>query len=694
MDLEALLAALAAEQLPATADELNQLLAATTNHVHLFQARVRAGQSLTVTDTAQLRSLLDGRDKVNDQLATTQAQESGDAQELADLLARAEVAPAAEVPVVPVPPVAPEAPPVVEATPEAEAAVVAEAEAAAAAAADAPPVVVAAGGVPAVIPPAPVSFAGLGGGQAPPATPVGPGWRMKLGAPGYKDGPVGFHDLALGLESVRGSRKARNAGAVSRGGHFAQVIADLPREVKLLENGHDIRAELERLTRTLPDGTPVTAESLVAAGGWCAPSETLYTFCDVPAATDLLSVPEITINRGGVRWPVEPDLTSIFANFQWFFTEPQLEALDGTQYKDCIVIPCPDEFEELRLSVIGYCVEAGILQTQGWPELIEWFMQQLVAEHLRAVSRRSIIDIVNGSTLNTFLAADLIGTAGAVLNSLALSAYNIRTARGLGANAVIEGFAPTWLAEVLKADVAYYQGIDTKNVTTSMVLGWLSARNIALQFVGDWQTRDTGLPGNLGTIHWPTQVDVALYPAGTWFRAMQPVIEVGVMYPKEQLQGNTYTRMFTEDAIAIGRRCHPSTVVRIPITVDGTVGARKSITVTPAPTASGIDADLTPVPSGQFGLPVAHVLAVTGAPTGGVAGKITADGHPTANIPWNATATQLDTLLAALPSWGNDEFEVTGGPLPATAITVKTRLPVSLGSVALTGGTTPGATLT
>jgi hypothetical protein len=96
--------------------------------------------------------------------------------------------------------------------------------------------------------------------------------------------------------------------------------------------------------------------------------------------------------------------------------------------------------------------------------------------------------------------------------------------------------------------------------------------------VGDWQTRDAGLPGNLATLAWPTTVDVLLYPAGTWFRAMQNVIEVGIMYPKEQLVLNRYTRMFTEDAIAVGRRCHPSTLVRIPLCVNGGIGARYEIT--------------------------------------------------------------------------------------------------------------------
>ena len=212
----------------------------------------------------------------------------------------------------------------------------------------------------------------------------------------------------------------------------------------------------------------------------------------------------------------------------------------------------------MRLSVVGYCVEAGILQTQGWPELITWFTQQLVAEHLRAISRRTILDMVNGSTLKTFSSSYTIGTAGALLNCLALMATNLRLTRGLARNAPIEAVAPSWLYEVIRADVAYYQFTETKDVDDAAIQRWFSARNIYIQLVGDWQTRDTSLPGTLDTVLWPATVDVLLYPAGTWFRAMQNVIELGVMYPKEELVLNRYTRMFTEDAIAVGSRCYPS----------------------------------------------------------------------------------------------------------------------------------------
>jgi len=418
-------------------------------------------------------------------------------------------------------------------------------------------------------------------------------------------------------------------------------------------------------------------------------------------------VPEITINRGGVRWPSEPDMTTVFDNFEFFFTEPELEAVDGSgnplAIKECIDVPCPSEFEEMRLNVVGYCVSAGILQTQGWPELIEWFMQQLTAEHLRAISRRTILDMVNDSTLQTFSNATLIGSSGAVLNSLALMATNIRLNRGLARDAVIEGVAPSWLLEVLRADFAYRgHNPDNSAVTDADILNWLAVRNIALQFVGDWQTRDTGMPGMLNTVAWPGHVDVLLYPAGTWFRALQNVIEIGIMYPKEQLVVNQYTRMFTEDAIAIGRRCHPSTVARIPLNVNGGIGNRYTLSYSDTPIGGGGTFGSvygTPQPGGPATTPtVNNTLTETGAPTGGTF-KLTvtdAEGgaHQTGTIAYNATAATVLAALAALPEYQEDDFYVTGGPLNTTPVVAVSPLGtvITVTSPALTGGTSPAVT--
>lgn len=525
-------------------------------------------------------------------------------------------------------------------------------------------------------------FSGIAKGKTP-AVPKSKeiGWQMNPEAHGYKSGHVGFAELAAAVEGVRPGARARSNRPVT-GGYAQLAIASITRDIEVVDDPHELVAAIEKAT----DESRLPGGSLTAAGGWCAPSETLYDFCEVPSATDLLSLPEITIRRGGVRWPVEPDLSAIFESFQFFFTEPELEAVDGegnpTAVKECVEIPCPDEFEELRLNVVGYCVEAGILQTQGWPELIEWFMRSLVAEHLRAISRRSILDMVAGSTPVIIPATTQIAAGSSLLNSLSLMAVNLRLNKGLGRTATIEGVAPSWLHELVRADLANQQGTETKNVTDSQITAWFSARNIALQFVGDWQTREAGQPGNLATVEYPATVQVLLYPAGTWFRALSNVIELGVQYPRELLQVNRYTRFFTEDAIAIGKRCNESLVVTVPVCPNGAYGEQDAITCNTA--ANEV-----------------QTLTVTGTPTGGTI-PVTFLGQGPVDVDFDATAAEVKTALATLSNLDAADLTTGGGPLPGTPVTVEFTGRYAGGDVPklgvsaddLTGGTDPTVTVT
>lgn len=68
------------------------------------------------------------------------------------------------------------------------------------------------------------------------------------------------------------------------------------------------------------------AGSLTAAGGWCAPSEILYDMCKLESTDGLLSIPEIQVNRGGLRWTLGPDWVDIFANTGFCFTEADDQA--------------------------------------------------------------------------------------------------------------------------------------------------------------------------------------------------------------------------------------------------------------------------------------------------------------------------------------------------------------------------------
>src|SRR6185437_14963077 len=90
-------------------------------------------------------------------------------------------------------------------------------------------------------------------------------------------------------------------------------------------------------------------------------------------------------------------------------------------------------------------------------------------------------------------------------------------------------------------------------------------------------------------------------------------------------------------------------------------------------------------------------VQVDGGPTGGTF-TLTFGGQTTAAIPYNATASQVQTALAALSSVGSGNVACSGGPLPGTDVLAAFQGALATGPLAtmtadgsgLTGGTTPG----
>ena len=107
--------------------------------------------------------------------------------------------------------------------------------------------------------------------------------------------------------------------------------------------------------------------SLLASGGWCAPSETIYTLCSTESLDGLIDLPEINVQRGGIRFTKGPDFSDIYTDAGFCQTEAQ--AIAGTT-KPCVEIECP-AFEEVRLDACGICVKAPILTNAGYPELVQ-----------------------------------------------------------------------------------------------------------------------------------------------------------------------------------------------------------------------------------------------------------------------------------------------------------------------------------
>lgn len=450
--------------------------------------------------------------------------------------------------------------------------------------------------------PAKTGYSGLVKGDQKAATHIAKsdiGFEMTPNVPGYQPGKVGFSEVAAAMSKMqpgsairanrapvnsqmRDLKSGRSATAdFSHAMSFATINRGLT-DKQQVHRGEDL---VEAITAAVdaqawkPKTYSEETGAITAAGGWCAPSETLYDFCDVTEDSDLVSLPEVNISRGGMRWPEEPDMTAFYASLPFFYTEAQLEAVPAP-VKPCVEIPCPG-FDEIRKNASGLCITVGLLQDKAWPELTRKYLAEAVKAHMHDLHMRTIAAMVAASGAAVVIpAASTIGAAGSLLASLAWQAVDIRARERLGRTARIEGVAPWWALTVAQSDLAYQEGRDLKDVTEADVDRWLSVRNISIQWVSDWQFRAAGQPGDPAAVPTtnPATVDVLLYPAGAFFRHVDNVIEVGNLYDKAQLQANTKTALFTEDEFAVGKRCRISRLVTVPVCVSGAVGGREFVT--------------------------------------------------------------------------------------------------------------------
>lgn len=350
------------------------------------------------------------------------------------------------------------------------------------------------------------------------------------------------------------------------------------------ENTHP--SEVERILKDL-----TRTDVLVAAGGWCAPSEIRYEFFDIACQerTAVIDLPTIGIDRGGVRWPTAPSLADVFtspaafapfsttfsvSSVPWVWTESDdIAAVTGSPTKPCIRVPCAD-FEEARLECFGFCLTAGNLADSAFPEATANFLRLLMAAQIRAENFRYLAQMVSASTNVGAIGTAGAGTTAPLLGAVELAAIDYRTKYGMCDTDVLEVVLPTWARGVIRSDLAKRTGLAMFDVTDAMIADWFDVRSVRVQFVGEYQVRGTGLPGQTDAITaWPTTIEFMIYAAGTFVRGDGMSLDLGVVRDSTLNSTNDHTAAWTESCHLIAKFGHESRRYQVAICTDGTTGA-------------------------------------------------------------------------------------------------------------------------
>jgi hypothetical protein len=309
------------------------------------------------------------------------------------------------------------------------------------------------------------------------------------------------------------------------------------------------------------------AKALVASGGWCAPSETVYDTFSVESRDGLLDLPSIGVSRGGIQYPQYVGLSEAAAAL-WTWTEANdiSPGSDGSATKPCLQIPCPT-WEECRLTAEGLCVTAGNLMDRAYPEGTARFIDLVMTAHMHRLSNAQLAAIIAtaDAVAVTTVPSD---AAGEILNAIDLQVADYRSEHLMGSNTVIDGMFPQWFIEAIRSSLAMRAGVDTTNVSNADVVSHFTNRNVRPQFLSGYEALFSAAPATA----WPTTSKFLLAPAGGYVVADGGTLDLGVVRDSTLNETNDFTAAWSESFYCVIQRGPAAREITVSTNVDGQTG--------------------------------------------------------------------------------------------------------------------------
>lgn len=306
---------------------------------------------------------------------------------------------------------------------------------------------------------------------------------------------------------------------------------------------------------------------VVASGGWCAPSETIYEIADVSCPDMLWDLPEIRLARGGIRYFLTPPLD--VSALTWVHTEA--DDISGAE-KPCFKIPCPDPIE-VRCDAIGICLEAGILTERHFPELVAWYVRNAMVAHEIRI-RQVLFEQAVASAIPVTI-APTFGAVSAVYAAVGLEAADLIEKYSLCENIALEVVFPWWIRNLFLADLARRNGVDVCSLNPGCIQDLFGTLGVRVQFA---RGLPPAVPNQMGgtqpATEWPSDLQFLIYPAGAFQMGRGAEVSLGVVHDSTKFSTNDYTAAFAEECVALVARGPEARAVTVPICPSGETGAQ------------------------------------------------------------------------------------------------------------------------
>ena len=387
--------------------------------------------------------------------------------------------------------------------------------------------------------------------------------------PGYRPGQQmdSIGDIAEGL--MRRAQGLKTAG----GGTGMVASYEIPFGERLTINDASSAPEGTTVIARAADQRALPQGDLIASGGWCAPSETLYDIAARDCADMLWDLPEVQINRGGVRYYQTPLLDVAAMTWEWTEAQDIAAATAGGPTKPCFTIQCTNPVD-VRAEAVGVCLKYGILQSRYFPELIEANVRNSIAAHEIRVKQvaynaaRNAVPVANRLTIPVSF-----GAFSAVYGAVALQVADMTERLNLCMNTNLEVVFPLWAKNMFLADIARQQGVRPQDLAANIIQDAFTPLGVRVQWA---RGLAPDVPTNIGNATpatgWPADLEFLIYEAGAFVLGRGPSIDLGIITDSTLLATNDFQQFSEEGTLLIDRT---GTARRVTVTVcaNGSVGA-------------------------------------------------------------------------------------------------------------------------
>lgn len=377
-----------------------------------------------------------------------------------------------------------------------------------------------------------------------------------------------------------------NSGAAGVYGNkvrAARILADYPEDRVLSEmDGTSVMDRIEAVVAAGQNPSSWT-ESIVASGGWCAPTDVDYGLAQIAEASRPVrdSLPAFQATRGGLRVATSPTLSDVTVSYDASDADAAISVWDNATDEDpdgatkgVEVVPCPDFTEYLTAAIVKR-LRVGNFGARAFPEKVAQFNELALAAHARVGETILLDAIKTASTAVTV--GQSFGASRDLIEAIKRAAAAYRS-RHRAPGVVLRALVPRWITTLGDVDLVRSLASDARFVADGeeVFRAGLAVAGVNVTFYDDSPTTgDSQVFGSQGAgalTAFPNTVQWGLYDEGHHLFLDGGTLDLGIVRDSTLNSTNDY-ETFVETFEGVAHRGVESLWITSTVCPDGTSAA-------------------------------------------------------------------------------------------------------------------------